>query len=132
MSEQQRKTAINNKRKGKKFEADVVNMAKAAELPAQRAWGSNGRAMGQDEVVDVILGYDMDKFQLKVKKDLPKWLGFDEEKVDGVIFKTDRGKPKVMIFLDDYLVLQRVYMMVKKFEKRKEEQLGGMETVPRG
>ena len=118
MSEQQRRQAIRNKRAGKKFEADIVKMAKEVGLPSKRAWGSNGQAMGEAECVDVVIGDE--KIQCKLKKNLPKWLGFDEEKLDAVAFKTDRGKPKVIIYLDDYLALLTWY---KKYLQQ-EQQLG--------
>lgn len=122
MSEVQRKIAMRNKRAGKKFEADLVKMARGLGFIAKRAWGSNGVAMGEAECVDIMI--EEEKLQCKKKKNLPKWLGFDEEKLDGVVFKTDRGKPKILIYFDDYLALLSWYK--RYLPKEYNEQIGGL------
>jgi len=43
------------KRKGSHGAREVVNLAKAAGLPATRAYASNGRALGHTEDVDALL-----------------------------------------------------------------------------
>ena len=44
-----------SKAKGNRFERLVVDMSKDAGVPAKRAWGSNGAALGMHEEVDVLL-----------------------------------------------------------------------------
>lgn len=49
-------TGRSAKRKGTTGERDAVNQAKAAGIPAERAYASNGRALGHTEPVDAIIG----------------------------------------------------------------------------
>lgn len=65
-----RQIAINNKRRGKKLEADVVKQAILYGLTAMRAWGSDGRALGMEEDVDVAI--EGVKIQCKRSKKIPK------------------------------------------------------------
>lgn len=44
-----------SKRKGSNGEREVVNLAKAAGLEAERAYASNGRALGHPEDVDALI-----------------------------------------------------------------------------
>ena len=45
-----------SKRKGTTGERDAVNTAKAAGIPAERAYASNGRSLGHTEPVDALIG----------------------------------------------------------------------------
>ena len=45
-----------SKRKGNSFERELVNQAKAAGIPAQRAYASNGQSLGRSADVDCIIG----------------------------------------------------------------------------
>ena len=45
-----------SKRKGNSFERELVNQAKAAGIPAQRAYASNGEALGRSADVDCLIG----------------------------------------------------------------------------
>ena len=45
-----------SKRKGTTGERDAVNKAKQAGIHAERAYASNGRALGHHETVDAIIG----------------------------------------------------------------------------
>ena len=45
-----------SKRKGSGFERELVNQAKAAGVPAQRAYASNGEALGRSADVDCLVG----------------------------------------------------------------------------
>lgn len=91
-----------NKVKGNGFEREVVEQAKAVGLDAQRAWGSNGQSIGHHDTVDVVIADQ--RFQLKRKKSLPKWIGLTEH-VDGAILREDRGKALAIIPLARYLEL---------------------------
>jgi Holliday junction resolvase len=116
MSDKQRRQVLRNKAYGKKFEADLVKQAIKAGLDAKRAWGSNGQSLGEHPSVDMVI--NREKFQCKTKKNLPAWLGYDADIVDGVIFKTLRGQPMVLIPYVDYLTLL--------YTRSPEKQLGGL------
>lgn len=45
-----------SKRKGNKFERELVNEAKANGIPAKRAYGSNGQSLGLSKDVDCLIG----------------------------------------------------------------------------
>ena len=45
-----------SKRKCNAFERELVNMAKGAGIPAQRAYASNGQALGLSADVDCLIG----------------------------------------------------------------------------
>src|SRR5258706_11797399 len=86
---------INNKRRGKRLEADVVELAKARGLNSRRAWGSDGRALGMAETVDLAIeGY---RIQCKRKKSLPNYLQIDKENCDAVIVRQDNDVAKILI-----------------------------------
>ena len=48
--------SIKSKIKGNKFERDCVKLAEEYDIPAVRAWGSDGRSLGYDAEVDIIIG----------------------------------------------------------------------------
>ena len=56
-----------SKAKGNRFERLCVDIAKESNIKAVRAWGSDGRSLGEHSEVDVMLGTNVD-FQL-VKED---------------------------------------------------------------
>lgn len=45
-----------SKRKGNAFERELVNQAREAGLPAQRAYASNGQSLGLSADVDAVIG----------------------------------------------------------------------------
>ena len=45
-----------SKIKGNKFERDCCKLADVFEINSQRAWGSDGRSMGLDAEVDIVIG----------------------------------------------------------------------------
>lgn len=102
-----RQIAINNKKRGKKLEADAVTMAKEMGLSARRAWGSNGEALGEHAEVDVII--ESLRFQSKMKKKLPKWL-LNHETVDGSIIRMDNHAPMVVISLETFLAAYKALL----------------------
>jgi hypothetical protein len=97
-----RAIAINNKKRGKKLESDVVKLAQSLGLEAKRAWGSNGKALGEHEEVDVMIG-DL-KFQCKRKKKFPKWMKRSEF-VNGHIIREDDENALVVIPLKIFLIM---------------------------
>ena len=75
-----------SKQKGTGFEREIVNQAIASGIPAKRAYGSNGEAMGEHREVDVKLGgYNA---QLKRRARLPDYLK-PSEHVDIQILRED-------------------------------------------
>ena len=62
-----------SKAKGNRFEREIVDAVELHEVKCVRAWGSNGRALGHHEEVDILIDDDI-KVQAKVRKALPKWI----------------------------------------------------------
>lgn len=94
-----------NLRAGKALEKRIVDMfQKEGFTDAVRAWGSNGHSFGEHEAVDVkVAGY---KIQVKRRSvGLPKWLGYDADVVDGVIYSEPRSVPMVLIPLPTFIRL---------------------------
>ena len=93
-----------SKQKGNRFERLIVDKAQSYGVGAERAWGSNGRALGMHEEVDVLLEGDL-RIQAKCRKKIAEWLK-PSEVVDAVVVKEDRGETYIIIrydeFLDDY------------------------------
>ncbi len=100
-----------SKAKGNRFERLVVNITKDEGIPAKRAYGSNGQALGCHEEVDVLIN-DTIKVQCKTRKRIANWM-IPSEHVDIQLIKEDRGIPYVVLSYDDYLEL------IKKVNKIK-------------
>ena len=96
-----------SKQKGNRFERQIVEAVELHETKCVRAWGSNGRALGHHEEVDIVITdpatWDDIKVQAKVRKALPKWIK-PSEHVDIQIIKEDRGKIYVVQELNDWLL----------------------------
>jgi hypothetical protein len=103
-----RPTPVNNKSRGYLLEKMIVNLAKAYGLPATRAWGSNGRALGCAPDVDGIIGGF--PFQAKMKAALPSWAKIPES-CRAVIFRMTRDTPKALIEASWYMELLRVWQL---------------------
>ena len=91
-----------SKAKGNSFEREIVDAVELHEVKCVRAWGSNGRALGHHEEVDILIDDDV-KVQAKVRKALPKWIK-PNENVDIQVIKEDRGKIYVVQELNDWLL----------------------------
>ena len=91
-----------SKAKGNRFEREIVDAIELHDIKAVRAWGSNGKAFGHHEEVDILINDEI-KVQAKVRKALPKWIA-PSEHVDVQIIKEDRGKMYVVQELNDWLV----------------------------
>ena len=89
-----------SKAKGNRFERLGVDIAKSHGLKAQRAWGSDGRSMGEHQEVDIkIEDY---KIQCKTRKRIAKWLKPSKE-VDIQVVKEDGGEVFVIQPLEKWL-----------------------------
>ena len=91
-----------SKAKGNRFEREIVEAIELHDIKAVRAWGSNGKAFGHHEEVDILIDDEI-KVQAKVRKALPKWIA-PSEHVDVQIIKENRGKIFVVQELNDWLV----------------------------
>tara|TARA_R100000781_G_scaffold111591_1_gene78145 strand:+ start:18091 stop:18393 length:303 start_codon:yes stop_codon:yes gene_type:complete len=90
-----------SKRKGNGFETELVKLAQDYGLEAQRAWGSNGRALGKHEEVDcVVEDYTI---QAKRRKKIASFLKC--EHTDIVAFREDRGNTYALMDINVFLML---------------------------
>ena len=103
-----------SKQKGNRFERLIVDKAKSYGVGAERAWGSNGRALGMHEEVDVLLEGDL-RIQAKCRKKIAEWLK-PSEVVDAVVVKEDRGETYIILRYDEF------FYDYKKFLEWKEKQ----------
>ena len=86
--------------KGTGYERELVNDAKAHGIDAQRAWGSNGQALGECEGVDCLVGAY--RVQAKRRKTLPAYLQIPEG-CDVVAFRQDRKETLVLMSWEMFL-----------------------------
>lgn len=93
-----------SKRKGSSYERELVNSAIAAGLVAERAYGSNGRALGQAETVDIMVSGC--RVQAKRRKRLAGFLK-PPEGADVAAFREDRGETYALLRWADFLDLLR-------------------------
>lgn len=90
-----------SKRKGSGFERELVNQARDLGLQAERAYASNGRALGCAETVDIVV--QGCRVQAKRRRKIAADLRIPEG-ADAVAFREDNGESLVLIqwsvFLD--------------------------------
>jgi Holliday junction resolvase len=86
-----------NRNRGFGFEREVVNKAREEGLEAERAWGSNGKSLGETEGVDCLVAGL--RVQCKRRKKLASYLRLPEG-CDAVVFREDRGATLAMIPLE--------------------------------
>jgi len=94
-------------RKGKRFEREVVNDAEAAGLRAERAYASNGRALGESDTVDVTVeapGGQTWRAQCKRRKSVASYLA-PPDGADVTVIREDRAESLVVVPLDRFLSL---------------------------
>ena len=96
-----------SKIKGNKFERDCCKEAEAYEIPSKRAWGSDGRSMGLNAEVDMVIGdekyNDETHIQCKIRKRLPEYIFPKDDAIDCQLIREDRGEAYIVIRYDDYL-----------------------------
>ena len=100
------------KRKGTIFEREIVHQCENYEIPAKRAYASNGLALGLTEDVDVLIDNEI-RCQAKIRKRIAKWLK-PNDTVDIQVVREDRGKSYVIIRLEDYLCDLKRFKDLKK------------------
>lgn len=89
-----------SKTKGNSYERELKNQAAARGLTAERAWGSNGRALGEVEGVDLTVAGC--RVQAKRRKALAKYLEIPEG-CDVTAIRQDRGETYVLMRWEDFL-----------------------------
>lgn len=87
-----------SKRKGTAFEREIVELAKLYELAAERAWGSDGRSKGWNEIVDVMVEGQW-RIQCKIRHQFSKDI-FPDGEVDIQMIRQDRGEAHAVIRAD--------------------------------
>ena len=100
-----------SKAKGNRFERECVDIAEQHGFNAKRAWGSDGRSIGESPEVDIVIEYllnskiskDM-KVQCKVRKSIAKYL-LPPDDCDITLLKQDRGEIYATIRYKDLLEL---------------------------
>ena len=90
-----------SKQKGNRFERLIVDKAQSYGVAAERAWGSNGRALGFHEEVDVLLEGEI-RVQAKCRKKIAQWIK-PSVFVDAVVVKEDRGESYIILRYDEFL-----------------------------
>lgn len=93
-----------SKTKGNSYERELVNQATAAGLIAERAYASNGKALGEAETVDLTVSGV--RVQAKRRKALPAYL-VPPEGADVTVFRQDRGESLVLMRYSDFLAWMR-------------------------
>ena len=98
---------VMSKKKGNRVEREIVNIFKTYNWEAERAWGSNGKAMGEHEEVDIKAYKDEIKLliQVKARKAIADYIKPNNDIVDIQIVKEDRMNPLVVIDIDLFLQL---------------------------
>lgn len=80
--------------KGKRFERETVNEAKAFGLDAERAYGSNGEAIGEHRTVDVRI----ERFVVQNKREERIAKKFIlTENYDGILYRKNFGESHIAI-----------------------------------
>jgi len=94
-----------SKRKGDKFERAIVKAAEAAGIPAQRAYMSDGRSLGESKNVDVVLGpQDEWRIQAKRRKKIAQYL-HPPDGADVTVIRQDYGESLAVLPFDTFLDL---------------------------
>lgn len=93
-----------SKRKGNAYERELVDRLKTSGCNAVRAWGSNGKALGESEEVDLIFSKNEKPWRVQAKR-RAKLAAYMEipEGADCVMMRGDRGETLVVIDLPTFL-----------------------------
>ena len=93
------------KNKGNRFERKIVEICELHDIPAKRAYASDGRSLGMSSEVDVLINDDI-KVQAKCRKKLAAHIQ-PNENVDVQIVKQDRGPTMVIMEINDFLLMYK-------------------------
>lgn len=112
-----------NKQRGYELEHELEVVAKAEGLDAIRAYGSNGRAIGETQGVDLRIAKK--RIQAKRHKKFPLWLQVPEG-ADYVVFREDYAKPVIQIPFIDWCKLKKIESLYEELinDQKNKEQSG--------
>lgn len=97
--------AHSSKRKGNRFEREIVRTAEAKGLEAERAYASNGQSLGEVKACDVLIrGRDDDvldalRIQAKRRKSHAQYL-HPPDGTDAVVLREDREDALAIVPLE--------------------------------
>ena len=87
------------------------------EIDGKRAWASDGRSLGLDAEVDVVIGNkeynDEMHIQCKIRKRLPEYIFPKNDAIDSHVIRENRGEAYIVLRYDDYLAEMRRYRQLK-------------------
>jgi|TARA_Y100000310_G_scaffold80521_1_gene77173 Holliday junction resolvase len=89
-----------SKQKGSRFERLCVKIAKSFGIKSLRAWGSDGRSLGEHSEVDIMVGEF--KAQCKTRERIAKWIK-PSKYVDIQIVKENYGEVYVIQKYENWL-----------------------------
>ena len=101
-----------SKVKGNGYEREIVAKFQEHGIECERAYASNGRALGMHEEVDCLANKEL-RIQAKRRKNIAKWLK-PSIFVDAVVVREDRGHSYILLRLDDFLEDYKKYLELKK------------------
>ena len=102
--------AHSSKRKGNRFEREIVRQAEMAGLEAERAYASNGQSLGEVKDCDVLIRgrgddvLDALRVQAKRRKSHAQYL-HPPEGTDAVVLREDRADALAVVPLETLLDL---------------------------
>lgn len=100
--------AHSSKRKANRHERELVKIAEAKGLEAERAYASNGKSLGEVKACDVLVrGSDSDvmdrlRIQAKRRKSIASYLE-PPEGTDAVVIREDRAENLIVLPFKDFL-----------------------------
>jgi len=98
-----------SKRKGNRYEREIVEAAEAAGLEAERAFASDGRSLGETEATDVLIRHpeanvsDCTRLQCKRRANVAQYLQCDD--ADVTVIREDYGESLAVVPLGVFLDL---------------------------
>lgn len=92
--------------KGKNYERELVALFKKLGYDAERAWGSDGRALGEAKSVDLLLRVNGETYRIQAKRParIAEYIK-PPEGADIVVMREDHGSNLVVLPLDMFLEL---------------------------
>ena len=97
--------ASSQKRKGNRYERELVETLQERGFKAERARGSDGRALGEAQEVDLVMygsNEERVRIQAKIRAKIASYLKIPEG-CDVVMVREDYGETLVVVPLDTFL-----------------------------
>jgi hypothetical protein len=86
-----------SKQKGSTYEREIVDILKERGFDALRAWGSNGKAIGEAETTDIKASFG--NIQCKRRAKVPEWI-VPPDDCKATFIRADRGINYAVVRLD--------------------------------